>query len=213
MHTYISSESLEFPNYNIHFSFFFRLFFTSRVDSIFIVYGVKALFCCASLFIRRKYAFLLLWYRFLMELSDLPGKCLRISDHLFPRRRCFSKRILSSSLVQEVLFKLVSRTLTYRSRTCSPVLPGSPFAISTHLKSPRATIEMMNSSSFFCQFPRTIPGFKYYKAKFGLVFLMKGVDEKNRSISQVTYIFPPILALRCRTCIIEVVSGDLNPIQ
>ena len=147
-----------------------------------------------------------------MVLSDLPGKNLRISDHLFPKMRCFSKRILSSSLVQEVLFKLVSRTLTYRSRTCSPVLPGNPFAISTHLVNPRRTIEMMNSSSFFCQFPRTIPGFKYYKAKFVLVFLMKGVDEKKRSFSSVTYIFPPILALRCRTSIIEVGSSDMNPI-
>ena len=121
----------------------------------------KAAFSKASRFSRRICEFFRLWYRFLMELSDLPGSSLRISDHLLPKRRCFSKRILSSSLVQPDVFNLLSKTFTYRSRKCSPVLPGSPFAISTHLY-PRETIDEINSSSCLCQFPRTTPGFKYY---------------------------------------------------
>ena len=111
-------------------------------------------------FSRRRSAFFRLWNLFLMALSDLPGKSLRISDHLFPQIRWCSKRILSSSGVQDVFFNLSSRTLTYLSLTCSPVLPGKALAISTHLK-PRDTIETIHSFSCFCQFPRMTPGFKY----------------------------------------------------
>ncbi len=123
-------------------------------------YDFPPFFLEDSRFSRRRWAFRLLWNRFLMELSDLPGKSLRISDHLLPQTRWCSNRILSSSEVQQVRFNLLSRTLTYLSLTCSPVRPCKLFAMSTHLK-PRETIETIHSSSCFCQFPRTTPGFKY----------------------------------------------------
>ena len=128
-----------------------------------IVYAIsvrKQAFSKASRFNLRMCEFFRLWYRFLIELSDLPGNSLRISDHLLPKRRWLSNRILSSSAVQHVFFNLLSKTLTYRSRKCSPVLPCSSFAIWTHLN-PWETIEMINSSSCLCQLPRTTPGFKY----------------------------------------------------
>ena len=69
---------------------------------------------------------------FLIALSVRPTSSLAMSAHRFPRLRCASKRIRSSSGVQTSFLIAGSSWLCQRSRHCFPVRPWSCAAISDH---------------------------------------------------------------------------------
>lgn len=111
----------------------------------------------ASLRNLRRWVIFALCQRFFTAFSERPGRNWEISVHLFPIRRCSLKRIPSSLVVHGVLFKLGSKKLTYRSRTCSPIRPGSNSAMAAHFI-PLDRISVMTSSSCCCHDPLTTPG-------------------------------------------------------
>lgn len=95
--------------------------------------------------------------RFLTPFSLLPGIDFEMRVHLLPSFFCSRNKMVSSSFVHGVFFKVGSRILTNLSRTCSPILPGSRSAISAHLR-PSSLHLIMRASSPGFHLPLTMDG-------------------------------------------------------